>query len=46
MKNSLCLFMQSIEGLVLSMVWADPKSRAHLVSSHYDAAGLNTGLVQ
>ncbi|MFB1035417.1 MAG: ATP-binding protein [Sinobacterium sp.] len=46
MKNSLCLLMQSIESLGLSLVETDPISRAHLASAHYEAARLNTGLVQ
>ncbi|WP_299081312.1 HAMP domain-containing sensor histidine kinase [uncultured Paraglaciecola sp.] len=46
MKNSLSLLMQSIEGLNQSLVEADPLSRKHLASAHYEAAKLNTGLVQ
>ena len=46
MKNSLCLLMQSIENLGQSLVEADPLSREHLASAHYEAARLNTGLVQ
>ncbi|GAC19931.1 sensor histidine kinase [Paraglaciecola arctica] len=46
MKNSLCLLMQSIENLGQSLVDPDPKSRVHLASAHYEAARLNTGLVQ
>ncbi|MFT7261865.1 MAG: K+-sensing histidine kinase KdpD [Glaciecola sp.] len=46
MKNSLCLLMQSIESLGQSMVETDPVSRKHLASAHYEAARLNTGLVQ
>jgi len=46
MKNSLCLLMQSIENLGQSLVEVDPKSREHLASAHYEAARLNTGLVQ
>tara|TARA_R110002167_G_scaffold36273_1_gene115044 strand:+ start:1205 stop:1897 length:693 start_codon:yes stop_codon:yes gene_type:complete len=46
MKNSLCLLMQSIENLGQSLVDPDPKSREHLASAHYEAARLNTGLVQ
>ena len=46
MKNSLCLLMQSIESLGLSLVESDPISRANLASAHYEAARLNTGLVQ
>lgn len=46
MKNSLCLLMQSIENLGQSMVTPDPLTREHLASAHYEAARLNTGLVQ
>jgi len=46
MKNSLCLLMQSIENLGQSLVETDPLSREHLASAHYEAARLNTGLVQ
>jgi K+-sensing histidine kinase KdpD len=46
MKNSLCLLMQSIENLGLSMEETNPLSREHLASAHYEAARLNTGLVQ
>jgi K+-sensing histidine kinase KdpD len=46
MKNSLCLLMQSIESLGQSLVETDPLSREHLASAHYEAARLNTGLVQ
>jgi K+-sensing histidine kinase KdpD len=46
MKNSLCLLMQSIESLGQSLVETDPISREHLASAHYEAARLNTGLVQ
>ena len=46
MKNSLCLLMQSIESLGHSLVETDPLSREHLASAHYEAARLNTGLVQ
>ncbi|MGK0306964.1 MAG: K+-sensing histidine kinase KdpD, partial [Gammaproteobacteria bacterium] len=46
MKNSLCLLMQSIESLGQSLVETDPLSREHLASVHYEAARLNTGLVQ
>jgi K+-sensing histidine kinase KdpD len=46
MKNSLCLLMQSIESLGQSMVETDPVSRKYLASAHYEAARLNTGLVQ
>jgi K+-sensing histidine kinase KdpD len=46
MKNSLCLLMQSIENLGQSLVETSPKSREHLASAHYEAARLNTGLVQ
>jgi K+-sensing histidine kinase KdpD len=46
MKNSLCLLMQSIESLGQSLVETDPVSREHLASAHYEAARLNTGLVQ
>jgi K+-sensing histidine kinase KdpD len=46
MKNSLCLLMQSIEDLGQSLVETDPVSREHLASAHYEAARLNTGLVQ
>lgn len=46
MKNSLCLLMQSIESLGQSLVETDPESRKHLASAHYEAARLNTGLVQ
>ncbi|PKG99153.1 sensor histidine kinase KdpD [Paraglaciecola sp. MB-3u-78] len=46
MKNSLCLLMQSIESLGQSLIETDPVSRGHLASAHYEAARLNTGLVQ
>jgi K+-sensing histidine kinase KdpD len=46
MKNSLCLLMQSIENLGQSLVETDPLSQGHLASAHYEAARLNTGLVQ
>jgi K+-sensing histidine kinase KdpD len=46
MKNSLCLIMQSIENLENSLVEVDPLSRENLASAHYEAARLNTGLVQ
>jgi K+-sensing histidine kinase KdpD len=46
MKNSLCLLMQSIESLGQSLVETNPVSREHLASAHYEAARLNTGLVQ
>ena len=46
MKNSLCLLMQSIENLGQSQVVTDALSREHLASAHYEAARLNTGLVQ
>ena len=46
MKNSLCLLKQSIESLGQSLMETDPLSRAHLASAHYEAARLNTGLVQ
>jgi K+-sensing histidine kinase KdpD len=46
MKNSLCLLMQSIENLGHSLTQTDPLSREHLASAHYEAARLNTGLVQ
>lgn len=46
MKNSLCLLMQSIESLGQSLLETDPKTRKHLASAHYEAARLNTGLVQ
>ena len=46
MKNSLCLLMQSIENLSQSLVDTDPVSRDNLASAHYEAARLNTGLVQ
>jgi len=46
MKNSLCLLMQSIEDLGKSLVNTDPLSRDNLASAHYEAARLNTGLVQ
>ena len=46
MKNSLCLLMQSIENLGQSLVVTDPLSREHLASAHYEAARLNTVLVQ
>lgn len=46
MKNSLCLLMQSIENLGQSLIETNPQSREHLASAHYEAARLNTGLVQ
>jgi K+-sensing histidine kinase KdpD len=46
MKNSLCLLMQSIENLGHSLTETDPISKEHLASAHYEAARLNTGLVQ
>jgi K+-sensing histidine kinase KdpD len=46
MKNSLCLLMQSIENLGQSIAKTDPVSSEHLASAHYEAARLNTGLVQ
>ena len=46
MKNSLCLLMQSIENLEQSLTETNPLSRKHLASAHYEAARLNTGLVQ
>jgi K+-sensing histidine kinase KdpD len=46
MKNSLCLIMQSIENLGKSLTETDQLSRDNLASAHYEAARLNTGLVQ
>ena len=46
MKNSLCLIMQSIENLENSLLETDLVSRENLASAHYEAARLNTGLVQ
>jgi K+-sensing histidine kinase KdpD len=46
MKNSLFLLMQSIENLGQSLEEINPLSREHLASAHYEAARLNTGLVQ
>lgn len=46
MKNSLCLLMQSIESLGRSPLKTDPLTSEHLASAHYEAARLNTGLVQ
>ncbi|WP_158970107.1 sensor histidine kinase KdpD [Paraglaciecola sp. L3A3] len=46
MKNSLCLLLQSIENLSQSVVAADKITNDHLASAHYEAARLNTGLVQ
>jgi K+-sensing histidine kinase KdpD len=46
MKNSLFLLMQSIENLDQSIKLPDPITRDHLASAHYEAARLNTGLVQ
>ncbi|MDU0354661.1 HAMP domain-containing sensor histidine kinase [Paraglaciecola aquimarina] len=46
MKNSLCLLLQSIENLSQSVASHDNITREHLASAHYEAARLNTGLVQ
>ncbi|MGJ8681162.1 sensor histidine kinase [Paraglaciecola sp.] len=46
MKNSLCLLIQSIENLGQSMSETDPTTNEHFASAHYEAARLNTGLVQ
>lgn len=46
MKNSLCLLIQSIENLGQSMVNPDVITSEHFASAHYEAARLNTGLVQ
>lgn len=46
MKNSLCLLIQSIEDLGNSIVNPDLVTSEHLASAHYEAARLNTGLVQ
>ncbi|MCF2946593.1 ATP-binding protein [Paraglaciecola aquimarina] len=46
MKNSLCLLIQSIENLGQSMVNPDTVTSEHFASAHYEAARLNTGLVQ
>ena len=46
MKNSLCLLIQSIEDLGQSVVNPNSITSEHLASAHYEAARLNTGLVQ
>lgn len=46
MKNSLCLLMQSIENLNLSLQTANQATKEQLASAHYEASRLNTGLVQ
>lgn len=46
MKNSLCLLLQSIENLGTSITDPNVTTREHLASAHYEAARLNTGLVQ
>jgi K+-sensing histidine kinase KdpD len=46
MKNSLCLLQQSIENLGLSISPENDQAAEQLASVHYEAARLNTGLVQ
>lgn len=46
MKNSLCLLNKSIEDISRSIATPDVITSEHLASAHYEAARLNTGLVQ
>ncbi|WP_339766766.1 ATP-binding protein [uncultured Paraglaciecola sp.] len=46
MKNSLCLLIQSIEDLGRTLKDQDSEVGEHFASAHYEAARLNTGLVQ
>ena len=46
MKNSLCLLQQSIEDLGANLSNENFAAREHLASALYEAARLNTGLVQ
>ncbi|MCC2615460.1 HAMP domain-containing histidine kinase [Aestuariibacter halophilus] len=46
MKNSLCLLRQTIEQLARTVDPTNQKATAHLANAHYEAARLNTGLVQ
>jgi K+-sensing histidine kinase KdpD len=46
MKNSLSLLIHTIENLGKSILQPDEITRAHLATVHYEAARLNTGLVQ
>lgn len=46
MKNSLCLLMQSLDNLTEAIPVADTKGQDQLATVHYEAARLNTGLMQ
>lgn len=46
MKNSLLLLRQSIDDLGANITETDTPAAEHLASAHYEAARLNTGLVQ
>lgn len=46
MKNSLCLLRQTIEDLTKAMPTENAEANEHLATAHYEAARLNTGLVQ
>lgn len=46
MKNSLCLLRQTIEDLTKAMPSDSPEASEYLATAHYEAARLNTGLVQ
>lgn len=46
MKNSLCLLMQSIDNLGSAMESSNDEAKDQLAAVHYEAARLNTGLVQ
>lgn len=46
MKNSLCLLRQTIEDLTKAMPTGNAEANEHLATAHYEAARLNTGLVQ
>ncbi|MFT2092605.1 sensor histidine kinase [Paraglaciecola sp. 2405UD69-4] len=46
MKNSLCLLNKSIEDINHAINQPDSKTSEFLASAHYEAARLNTGLVQ
>lgn len=46
MKNSLCLLRQTIEDLTKAMPPENPAANEYLATAHYEAARLNTGLVQ
>lgn len=46
MKNALCLLLQSLEQLNQAIPTDNPQASQQLANVHYEAARLNTGLVQ